>query len=195
MKRSEENGELAMRGYHNRDPHCLPLKIKAGGSLPPRREDRSGVRTTKKVAYRDIKDTKNSFDVAGEGCSSVELPAALQGFGPPSPNLARCELGFLDLASINRSAVSTIVTADQYVNGDAGAINDQITLSGASVSDRGDNILLSLNQNSPKVLSDGIVGAIITPGTDTIGVNEGVNPDAESVNARSRSLALSGVQD
>ena len=68
-------------------------------------------------------------------------------------------------------------------------------MSGASVSDRGNNILPSLNQNSPKVLSDGIVGAIITPGTDTIGVNEGVNPDAESVNARFRSLALSGVQD
>ena len=212
MMRSEANGELAMRGYHNRDPHGLPLEIKAGGSLPPRREDRSGVRTTKNVAYRDIKDTNNSFDVAGEGCSSVELPAALQGSGPPSPNLVRYELGVLDLASINRSAlggaspgahasecgisaISTIVTADQYVNGDAGAINDQITLSGASVSDRGDNILLSLNQNSPKVLSDGIVGAIITPGTDTIGFNKGVNPDAESVNARSRSLALSGVQD
>ena len=51
-----------------------------------------GEKGNRKVAYRALKGTKNSIDVAGavtstnnadEGCSIVELPADLQSSGPP----------------------------------------------------------------------------------------------------------------
>ena len=139
-----------------------------------------GEKGNRKVAYRALKGTKSSIDVAGavtdsnnadEGCSTVELPVDLQSSGPPCSKLVRYELGVLDLHSIIQSgpsgespgdhssvvgitAESTIFTEDQAVNGDAGTINGQTTVSGASFSDHG----------------------------DTVGVNEGDCPIAEPVN-------------
>ena len=187
MMGSEASGELAVRDYHNRDPHGLPPLTKAGDGLPLRGVDRSAVHTTSKVAYCSIKGTNNSFDVAGavtgsktadDGCSTAELLTDLQGSEPPCPNLVRYELGVLPSG-----------------DGDAGTINGQITFSGTSFSYRGGNIPPRLNQNIPKVLSDGIERAIIILGTNTIGVNEGVFHGVEPVIAGTGSLNHSGVQD
>ena len=189
MMGSEASGELTVRDYHNRDPHGVPLETKAGDGLPLRGEDRSAVRTTRKIAYRAIKGTKNSFDVAGavtgskttdEGCSSVELPTYLQGSEPPCPNLVIYELGVLPSgASPGAHASDFGITAKSTI----------------FTTDRGGNIPPRLNQYTPKVLTDGIESAIIIPGTDTIGVNESVFPGVEPVLAGTGSLTLPGVQD
>ena len=193
VMRSEASGQLAVRDYHNRDPHGLPPETKAGDGLPLMGEDRSAVHTTSKVAYRAIKGTNNSFDVAGavtgsktadDGCSTAELLTDLQGSEPPCPNLVRYELGVLPSGASSGA-----------INGDAGTINGQITFSGTSFSDRGGNIPPRLNQNIPKVLSDGIERAIIIPGTNIIGVNEGVFHGVEPVIPGTGSLNHSGVQD
>ena len=210
---SEASGELIVRGNHNRDPHGLPLEVKAGDRLPLRGEDKFGVHTTKKVAYRALKGTNNSIDVAGtvagsdtaaavtedvadEGCSTFELPADLQYSGPPCSDLVRSsdESSRARTSEVGNTAVSTTFTADQAVNGVAGTINGQITFFGASFSDREGNITLRVNQNLPKVLSYGIERAKIIPGTDIVGVNEGVSPVAVPVNEDVRSFNdLSGV--
>ena len=122
-----------------------------------------GEKGSRKVAYRALKGTKNIIDVADavtgtnnadEGCFADELPANLQSSEPPCSKLVRYELGVFDLDSVIRlgpsgaspgdrssvvgiTAASTIFTADQTVNGDAGTIDGQITVSDASFSDHG----------------------------------------------------------
>ena len=139
--------------------------------------------TTRKIAYRALKGTKNSFDVAGsktadEGCSTVELPTDLQGSEPPCPNLVRYELGVLPSgASPGAHASDFGITAKSTI----------------FTTDRGGNIPPRLNQFTPKALTDGIERPTI-PGTDTIGDNV-VFPCVEPGIAGTGILTLSGEQD